>query len=381
MSIPFLLDKPAVQMTIEGSGLHLAFSGEWTVRRAAEAESVVIGVAPKGVGRVSLDLSNLAAVDTAGAWLIIRLRDRLSAGGSTVSITGCDPAYTPLFDEVVEHRPGDAAEKRRGGTIIDAFEAMGRRVVLLGRDALDIVGLLGQFASSLSSNFIHISRMRGNAILHHFDRAGRAAVPIIALMSFLIGGIIAQQGAFYLRQFGADLFVVDLVGVLVLREIGVLLTAIMVAGRSGSAFTAEIGSMKMREEIDAMHVIGLRPMDVLVLPRLIALMLALPILTFIADISALFGAGLITWAYLGLTPQAFMARLQEAITLQTLYIGIVKAPVMALIIGLIACAEGLKVKGSAESLGQQTTVSVVKAIFMVIVVDGLFAIFFAAIDI
>jgi phospholipid/cholesterol/gamma-HCH transport system permease protein len=203
----------------------------------------------------------------------------------------------------------------------------------------------------------------------------------VALMSFLIGLIVAQQGGFYLRQFGAGVFVVDLIGVLVLRELGVLLTAIMIAGRSGSAFTAEIGAMKMQEEIDALRVIGLEPLEVLVLPKMMALILALPVLTFIADISALLGAILISWTYLGITPVNFIARLHEAVSPHELYIGLIKAPFFAIIIGLIACMEGLKVGGSAESLGLRTTNSVVKAIFMVIVVDGVFAIFFASIGV
>ncbi|MBB4303107.1 phospholipid/cholesterol/gamma-HCH transport system permease protein [Rhodobium orientis] len=381
MNIPLVLEQPKVTASVHGSEMRLTFSGDWTVQRAAEAERLLAGVADRDAGSVVLDLSAVTALDTAGAWLVVRLRDALTAKGRSAAIEGYDDSYTPLFDEVEEHKPHDIAEAlpRRG--IVAGVEKVGRRTVDVWHDAVDLVAILGQFASGLSACLVNVTRMRGIAVLHHFDQTGRTAVPIIALMSFLIGGIIAQQGAFYLRQFGADQFVVDLVGVLVLREIGVLLTAIMVAGRSGSAFTAEIGSMKMREEIDAMHVIGLRPVEVLVVPRLTALMIALPILAFIADVSALAGAGLVSWAYLGLTPQAFVIRLQEAIDLQTLYIGIVKAPVMALIIGLISCAEGLKVAGSAESLGRQTTVAVVKAIFMVIVVDGLFAVFFAAINI
>lgn len=380
MNVSFMLEQPKVTVGLSGTDMQLSFSGEWTIRRAAEAERLLEGLAAPSAKRANLDLSRVAAIDTAGAWLVVRLRDSLIERGVDAVLSGHDPASRPLFEEVEDHKPVDAEPKLGRATVVDALERIGRQFVGLGRDAVDIVGILGQFSAGLSACLVHLTRMRGIAVLHHFDQTGRSAVAIIALMSFLIGGIIAQQGAFYLRQFGADLFVVDLVGVLVLREIGVLLTAVMVAGRSGSAFTAEIGSMKMREEIDAMHVIGLRPVEVLVVPRLIALMMALPILTFIADIAALFGAGLVTWGYLGLPPQAFLARLQEAINLQTLYVGIVKAPVMALIIGLIACAEGLKVSGSAESLGRQTTLSVVKAIFMVIVVDGLFAMFFAAID-
>jgi phospholipid/cholesterol/gamma-HCH transport system permease protein len=205
------------------------------------------------------------------------------------------------------------------------------------------------------------------------------AIPIVALITFLIGCIIAQQGFFHFRRFGAEDYVVDLVGVLVLREIGVLLVAIMFAGRSGSSYTAELGSMKMREEIDALRTMGRDPVEVLILPRLLALVIGMPILTFIGSISALIGGGLVALFYAGMSPEIYINRLQEAISVTHFQVGIVKAPFMALLIGLIASSEGLKVRGSAESLGLHTTNSVVKSIFLVIVLDGFFAIFFSSI--
>jgi phospholipid/cholesterol/gamma-HCH transport system permease protein len=201
------------------------------------------------------------------------------------------------------------------------------------------------------------------------------------LITFLIGCIVAQQGIFHFRQFGADVFVVDMLGVLVLRELGVLLVSIMVAGRSGSAYTAELGSMKMREEIDALRTMGFDPIEVLILPRMIALVIGLPILTFLGGIAALYGGGLVAWAYGGVDPEAFLSRLRDAISINHFTVGMLKAPVMAAVIGIVACVEGLAVEGSAESLGQHTTSSVVKGIFFVIVMDGVFAIFFAAIGI
>jgi phospholipid/cholesterol/gamma-HCH transport system permease protein len=212
------------------------------------------------------------------------------------------------------------------------------------------------------------------------EHTGLRAVGIIGLMSFLIGGIIAQQGAFQLRRFGAELFAVDLVGILVLRELGVLMTAIMFAGRSGSAFTAELGAMKMREEIDAMRIIGLDPIETLIVPRLVALIVTLPMVTFMSDILGLVGAGVVAKFYIGMSPTAFIERLRDGIGMNTFLVGLFKAPFMALVIGLIACVEGLKVTGSAESLGRQTTASVVKAIFMVIVLDALFAMFLSAVN-
>jgi phospholipid/cholesterol/gamma-HCH transport system permease protein len=221
-------------------------------------------------------------------------------------------------------------------------------------------------------------RFRMPALVHQIEQIAYRGAPIIALISFLVGCIVAQQGIFQLNRFGAALFVVELVGILALRELGVLLTSIMVAGRSGSAFTAEIGSMKMREEIDALRVMGLDPVEVLIVPRILALIIGLPILTFIAMMAALFGGALVAWIYGDVSLDVFLERLGTVDITKHFIIGLVKAPFMALIIGLIASLEGLKVQGSAESLGRQVTSSVVKAIFMVIVLDGLFAMFFAA---
>jgi phospholipid/cholesterol/gamma-HCH transport system permease protein len=247
-------------------------------------------------------------------------------------------------------------------------------------DAVAAMFILGSAVRGAQLKLGRRSGVSPAAIVHQIDHMGVRAVPIILLMSFLIGAIIAQQGAFQLRYFGAEVFVVDLVGILQLREIGVLLTAIMIAGRSGSAITAEIGSMKMREEVDALKVMGLNPVGVLIFPRLVALTVALPLLTVIANFASLFGAASVAWAYSGITFATFISRLHEAITLSTVLSGMIKAPFMALVIGIVAAVEGLKVGGSAESLGQHVTASVVKAIFVVILMDGLFAMFYAAID-
>ena len=223
-------------------------------------------------------------------------------------------------------------------------------------------------------------RFRFTSMVHQLDNVGWRAVPIMLLITFLIGCIIAQQGIFHFRKFGADIYVVDMVGILVLREIGVLIVSIMVAGRSGSAYTAELGSMKMREEIDALRTMGFDPVEVLILPRIVALVIGVPILTFLGSMAALYGGGLVCWLYGGIEPGHFpVAAASEAISLDHFEVGMIKAPFMALVIGVVACVEGLAVKGSAESLGLQTTASVVKSIFLVIVLDGMFAIFFASI--
>jgi phospholipid/cholesterol/gamma-HCH transport system permease protein len=239
--------------------------------------------------------------------------------------------------------------------------------------------MLGASGVALARVVMRPRLFRMTSAVHQMDRVGWQAVPIILLITFLIGCIIAQQGFFHFRRFGADSYVVDMVGVLVMSEIGVLIVAIMVAGRSGSSYTAELGSMKMREEIDALRTMGFDPVEVLVLPRLLALVIALPVLAFLGCIAALYGGGLVAWLYGGMSPEMYIARLNEAVTITHFKVGMIKAPFMALVIGIVACSEGLRVKGSAESLGLQTTNSVVKSIFLVIVLDGMFAIFFASI--
>ena len=243
--------------------------------------------------------------------------------------------------------------------------------------------LLAQTVGSVIAAFgrvvLHPSRFRFTSTVHHLERVGWHALPIILLITVLIGAILAQQGIFHFRKFGADIYVVDMVGVLVLRELGVLIVCIMVAGRSGSSYTAEIGAMKMREEVDALRTMGFDPIEVLILPRIMALIIAVPILTFLGSMAGLYGGGLVAWLYGGISPEVFLSRLRETINVQTLEVGMMKAPFMALVIGVVACMEGLQVQGSAESLGERTTNSVVKSIFLVIVLDGLFAMFFASI--
>jgi phospholipid/cholesterol/gamma-HCH transport system permease protein len=264
----------------------------------------------------------------------------------------------------------------RLGTVL---ENVGRAVGNTFNDFVAVAEMLGEATVAALRVIARPTHLRFTSVVHHLDRVGLQAVPIILLITFLLGCIIAQQGIFHFRRFGAELYVVDMIGILVLREIGVIMVSIMVAGRSGSAYTAELGSMKMREEIDALRTMGFGAVEVLVLPRLIALVIALPILTFLGSMAALYGGGLVCWLYGGIGPEIFISRLKDAISLDHFMVGMVKAPFMALIIGLIACTEGLAVKGSAESLGLHTTASVVKSVFLVIVMDGLFAMFFASI--
>jgi phospholipid/cholesterol/gamma-HCH transport system permease protein len=262
---------------------------------------------------------------------------------------------------------------------VDFLVDVGQSVSGAGRDFVGGIAFLGELVAAFLRVVTHPRRFRGTAVINQLEQIAYRGVPIIVLISFLVGCIVAQQGIFQLVKFGATPFVIDLIGILVLRELAVLLTSIMVAGRSGSAFTAEIGSMKMREEIDALRVMGMDPMEVLIVPRILALLIGLPLLTFISSIAALTGGAVTAWLYGDISIDVFLLRLRAAVAFNTFVVGIFKAPFMALVIGIIATIEGLAVEGSAESLGRHVTSSVVKAIFMVIVLDGLFAMFFAAI--
>jgi len=365
-----------------GAGEIWRLSGRWINTTAVAASRQLDGMKGDTAGPLEIDLGGVEEMDTAGAWLLRRAITERQSGGGEVNITDRQGArYADLIAALPEKlaEPGDG-RGAAGSRFERIFAPIGRVVIDVWNDTVAAMFILGSAVRGAQLKLGRKSGVSPAAIVHQIDHMGVRAVPIILLMSFLIGAIIAQQGAFQLRYFGAEVFVVDLVGILQLREIGVLLTAIMIAGRSGSAITAEIGSMKMREEIDALKVMGLSPIGVLVFPRLVALTVALPLLTIIANFAALAGAAFVAWAYSGITFDTFLSRLREAIDLSTIVSGMIKAPFMALIIGIVASVEGLKVGGSAESLGRHVTASVVKSIFVVILVDGLFAMFYAAID-
>lgn len=373
-------EAPHLESVSSDDGLRLVPRGPWILASAAQLEPAVDHVVATAQQPVVIDLSDMDQIDTAGGWLITRLQRGIGDNGVAVSLQGGSDNVMRLLAalKAVDSKPQPPAKPSAFG--MNFVEGIGRAMYDAAADMEAGLNILGSVAVGFLRALRRPTRFRLTSVVFHVDRAGLRAVPIIALMSLLIGAIIAQQSAFQLRPFGAEVYVVDLVGVLVLRELGVLLTAIMVAGRSGSAFTAEIGSMKMREEIDALDVIGLNVNDVLVLPRILALVIALPLLTILADFSALLGGGLVSWFYVGIPPYAFIARLRDAVAVTTFMVGLIKAPFMALIIGIIAATEGFRVVGSAESLGARTTSSVVKSIFMVIVVDGFFAMYFSAVS-
>lgn len=383
----------SLEQVLDTNGRVMAPVGNWVIDEARSLDLVVqdamqeAGLSADAGGvtitgsagkHLTIDVCDTDAVDTAGAFLLVRMELAWIAAGGSAEWKCNDRARLSLINRVRTALTDDEPELIARDHSL--FDEIGETVIGVGHDARALLDMLGSVILEVGRTFSSPRTFRTAAVINQIEYAGLRAVPIVVLMSFLVGGIVAQQGAFQLRYFGAEIFTIDLVGILALRELSLLLTAIMLAGRSGSAITAEIGSMKMREEIDALRVIGMDPVNVLVLPRVIALIIVLPLLTFVAGMATLMGAMLTLWIYSDIEPIVFVTKLHEAIDFSSLFSGLFKAPFMALIIALIACTEGMAVKGSAESLGRRTTASVVKSIFMVIVVDGVFAIFYAAID-
>jgi phospholipid/cholesterol/gamma-HCH transport system permease protein len=377
------LAEPRLTANRQEKRLLVEADGTWTAPQASAAEALVDAMARETATatptRASIDVAHVERLDTYGAWLLERLARTAGEKGVDAEIVGLDAHDRGLFEHIRRVNREPPEKPRLALWPIRILERLGRATVQFGGDFFSFLQMLGAVAVAVFNVLRRPSHFRFTSMVHHLDRVGWNAIPIVLLITFLIGCIIAQQGFFHFRKFGADSYVVDMVGILVLRELGVLIVAIMIAGRSGSSYTAELGSMKMREEIDALRTMSLDPVEVLILPRILAIVIALPVLAFLGSMAALFGGGLVAWLYADMSPAIYIARLREAISVTHFEVGMIKAPFMAFVIGIVACSEGLRVKGSAESLGLQTTISVVHSIFLVIVLDGLFAIFFASI--
>lgn len=333
------------------------------------------------VGPVTVDLSAVTRLDTSTAWAIVMAENDASANDQQFAIINPSDDAKTILGAVRKALPKPDTLSKRQLSLRDRLENIGRTVVASTIFMLELLGYFGLFLDRFIRSIRHPSDFRFTALVHHCHEVGVKAVPIVALMSFLIGVVLAFQGSTQLRQFGAEVFVVDLIAVSILRELGILLTAIIVAGRTASAYTAAIGSMKMREEIDAMRTLGIDVAGALFVPRILALLLMLPILGLIANISGLVGGGLMSWIDLGISPGMFQTRLIENTGIWHLLVGIIKAPFFALIIGVVGCHAGMQVGSNAESLGQKTSSSVVTAIFAVIVTDAIFSIFFAQVGV
>jgi phospholipid/cholesterol/gamma-HCH transport system permease protein len=355
----------------------VAAGGSWVVGTAGQLDRRLRDIAPDRARSIILDLSEVAALDTSGAWLLLRTQRRLVAEGREVAIENLAPILAPLLQQVAEtgcEVPPDMHPRRRFG---DFVARIGRVTIAQVAGAGALLGFIGLVAITVMRTIRHPSRLRLAALFHHMEQTGLNSLPVIGLLSFLVGVVFAFQGADQLRTFGAEIYTVNLLGIAILRELGVLLTAIILAGRSGSAFTAQIGTMKVNEEVDAMEVLGLDPIEVLVLPRLFAMMITLPLVAFFANIMGLLGGAIMCWATLDISIPTFLRQLRSPLPGWSFWVGILKAPTFAGIIALTGCYEGLRVSRSAESVGRLTTRSVVESIFLIILADAVFSIIFS----
>ncbi len=354
-------------------------SGNWTLAHARQLEGGLLPGAPAAVD--ALDAVGIDALDSTGAMLLLDQLPRRGDGAPDLDhIEGLTPQRQALLQRVALALRERAEPADSPGGLVALLARIGEAVIGIGQQFRQLLGFLGLVIVTWLRVLPRPARWRLTSVVHHLEQTGLNAVPIVALLSFLVGAVVAYLGATVLQQFGAALYTVDLIGFAFLREFGVLLAAILVAGRSGSAFTAQIGAMKNREEVDAMQTIGLDPVEVLVLPRLAAMLVALPILTFVAMMAGIIGGLVVGATSLDISPVLYTTRLQESIPPRHFWIGMVKAPVFALLISLVGCLEGFKVSGSAESVGARTTSSVVQSIFLVILVDAIFAVAFMELE-
>lgn len=364
-----------------GDSLEIRLSGDWTIDHANKIDGAIASIDIGATGACVIDAGRIGRMDTSGAWLVEKLHRRITALGIDTAFRGIQPAHDILIRRLQAVAGEPAPEPARYGALSVVAERTGRATVDALIEAQDLLNFLGLATVTAAKTVLRPRRFRGTAFVYHLEQVGLNALPIVGLLSFLIGVVLAYQGADQLRRFGAEIFTVNLLGISILREMGILLTAIIVAGRSGSAFAAQIGTMQVNEEIDAMRTIGLDPMEVLVLPRTFALLVAMPLLAVYADLMGLAGGALMSIMSLDITLTQFTERLKDVIPIWAFWVGLIKAPVFGIVIALVGCREGLKVRGSADSVGRQTTRAVVIGIFLVIVIDAVFSIFFSTVGV
>lgn len=368
---------PEASWTDGPHGRRLVVRGDWTTARLDRIERIRRGKEPPAG---EIDIGDVTAMDANGGLMLLTLAGVSEAPEETdgrLAVAGGDDRHRDLLKTLMPAASVDCGTRRRAGGFLGMVETLGRATIGAFKEARDLVAFIGLVTIALLRTVFQPRRMRWTALVSHIERTGLDAMPIVGLLGFLIGVVLAYQGADQLRQFGAEIFTVNLVGVGVLREMGILLTAIIVAGRSGSAFTAEIGSMTLNEEVDAIRTLGLDPVDLLVMPRMLALMITLPLLTFFADMMGIFGGAVMALLALDISFSQYFRQLGTAITLTTFLVGMVKAPIFAAMIAVIGCFQGLRVGRSAAAVGRATTASVVEGVFVVILLDALFSVLFS----
>ena len=362
-----------------GDALTVRLNGAWRIENIAAIEAALAQLSQAGAQRIIVDARSLEELDLSGAWLLREHLQSLQGAGGQVEFAGEPPSQFAFLEEITAQQLEETAAVERRSGWRNPLGWLGRVSVQQWHHAIDGVGYLGRVAvTGLRS--LRPRHLRLASITRHIYETGIQAIPIVSLIAFLISVIIAYLSAQQLRQFGAEIFTVDLVAIAVLREMGVLLTAIIVAGRSGSAFAAEIGVMRLNDEIDALHSMGVDPWEVLVLPRLIGLLIALPLLTVVADAMGLAGGALLSSLLLDISLTQFIPRLQDALAPTTFWAGLIKAPVFAALIAMVGTYRGMQVRDSSRELGRLTTVAVVESIFLVIFADAIFAIVFVELD-
>jgi phospholipid/cholesterol/gamma-HCH transport system permease protein len=373
-----------VEIGKTGANVDLELTGEWRALQIAQIDSALAAIELPAGSALRIGTQRLTALDLTGAWALREFVRRARGGGREVSFSGAPPDQLRLLDEMqasAAAAPSAPAAPPAGPEHSAVLWTIGRHAVRAGADLLDGLGFIGRASVTFLRALTSLKRLRPISVARHVYDTGLTAVPIVALIGFLISVIIAYMSAQQLRGLGADIYVVDLVAIGVLRELGVLLTSIIVAGRSGSAYAAELGAMKLNEEVDALTATGVDPFEVLVVPRLLGLTIALPLLTIIADLVGLAGGALLCRYLLDMPLTQFVGRVNYAISPSTFWVGLVKAPVFAVLIGLCGCYRGMLVRDSARELGRLVTVAVVQAIFFVILADALFAVLFMEMDI
>jgi phospholipid/cholesterol/gamma-HCH transport system permease protein len=374
--------EPDAWFELNQDGRTLAVGGAWTIAESARLDQELKALELKGSRDVAIDASELSRLDSAGAWLLLRTRRALEAKGAKISGFQVPDMYRPLLETLDRPRKNEPRKSRIPQGYRGWLYRIGRATVHTYTQTIEMLAYLGRVTVETGEAIV---RPRGNlrvaAIFRQIEETGINALPIVGLLSFLIGIVLAYQGADQLKRFSSEILTINLLGVGVLRELGGLITAIIVAGRSGSAFTAHIGTMRVNEEIDAMQTMGLNTVDNLVLPRILGLVIVLPLLTFYADIMAMIGGAVMCYFQLGITIPVFLRQLHEAVTVNTMMVGLIKAPVFAFVIALVGCYEGFQVERNAASVGLLTTRSVVESIFLVIVIDAAFSVMFSVLGV
>jgi len=364
------------QILSQADGTTLRLGGAWVTAELAALGPAVAAVVTTASRSVSVDGGGVTAFDTGGAWYLQHLVGELRKAGCEVRVSGLRSEFNELF-ELVTTRIDGASYPLPSLPPRSRLDRLGRKVTSKGVQTYRLMAFVGEIVLALAQVVRRPARLRWRSLLSEIQTAGLNALPIIGLLSFLIGIVIAYQGGVQLSNYGANIFVVELVSLTVLRELAPVMTAVIVAGRTGSAYTAQIGTMLVNDEIDALRTMGISPLDLLVLPKLLGLMIALPLLTMFADVLGIFGGMVMSAALLDVGMNEFLRRIPQTVSLTSFMIGIGKTPMFALLIALVGCYQGLQVAGGADSVGRQTTVSVVQGIFMVIVADAVFSIVFS----